>query len=81
MKKQYRTLGFYKSSKGGYYTVKVDQDGGLSCNCPVWIYHPVNGHRDCMHLALAREEFGDKIQAVKDYGLSAIESPFLPVDY
>ena len=80
--KHYQTLAIYKSSKGDkYYTVKIDQDGGLSCNCPVWIYHPVNGHRGCKHLALAREEFGDKIEAVRQHGLSVVESPFLPADY
>jgi len=80
--KYYRTLAFYKSSKGDkYYTVKIDQDGGLSCDCPSWIYRPQNGHRICKHTILAREEFGDLICQVKEHGLSVVESPFVPADY
>lgn len=79
MKKQYYTLATYQRSKGdGYWQVKIDQDGFLSCNCPSWIYK-VNGQRNCKHLTLAREEFGDKIEAVKQYGLSEVASPVLPV--
>lgn len=79
--KHYRTLAVYRSSKGDrHYTVKIDQDAGLSCDCPSWIYKR-NGQRNCKHLILAREEFGDTIEAVRQHGLSAVESPFLPVDY
>jgi hypothetical protein len=71
--KTYKTLAFYPP-----YTVKIDQDGNLSCSCPVWIYHPVNRIRCCKHTIAAREEFADRIQAVKDRGLRAIESPLVP---
>lgn len=81
MKRYYRTLAFYRSSKGDkYYTVKVDQEGGLSCSCLAWIYKR-NGQRVCKHIILAREEFGYAISQVKEHGLSAVESPFLPADY
>lgn len=78
----YRTLAFYRSSKGDkHYTVKIDQDSGLSCNCPQWIYRPVNGQRGCRHTVLAREEFARTIEAVREHGLSIVESPFVPIDY
>lgn len=81
MKRYYRTLAFYRSSKGGYWTVKIDQEGGLSCNCPKWLYRPENGQRVCKHIILAREEFAYAISQVKEHGLSVVESPFVPVDY
>lgn len=80
--KHYRTLAIYKSSRGDkYYTVKITDDGSLSCSCPQWIFRPQNGHRNCKHLILAREEFGDTIEAVRQHGLSVVESPFVPADY
>jgi hypothetical protein len=72
--KIYKTLAYYKASnnikRDGI--VKIDQDGNLSCNCDVWIYNPVNGVRNCEHIVLAKEDFRDQIQIVKDYGLFAI---------
>jgi hypothetical protein len=81
MRKIYKTLAYYKASdtikRDG--VVKIDQAGNISCNCPVWIFHLVNGLRSCEHTIAAREDFGDKIQAVKDYGLCSMESPLVSI--
>lgn len=73
--RHYKTLAFYKSSKRDTcYTVKIDQDGNLSCNCPKWLYPKKGQPRFCRHTILAREEFGDTISDVKEYGLWEVES-------
>lgn len=66
--KHYRTLAFYPSSKGDkHYTVKIDEEGNLSCDCPGWIYsyHRNGGVRTCKHVIAAREEFSEIIKEVK----------------
>ena len=57
--KTYRTIATFrsKSHSDKVYTVKVDEVGRLSCNCPQWVYHPVKGVRDCYHVRVAKTEF------------------------
>jgi hypothetical protein len=70
--KHYRTVARYRKSKGdGYWTVKIDENGCLSCNCPSWIYK-VGGQRNCQHLILAREEFGYLQDQVREHGLDMV---------
>ena len=57
MKKVYRTIATFdsKSKPGKVYTVKVDETGALSCDCPKWIF--VKGEvRDCYHVRVVRSE-------------------------
>lgn len=54
VKKTYRAVETFesKSRPGKFYTVKVDESGNLSCDCPSWIFqskNPLNGERGCKH--------------------------------
>ncbi|MDP2662041.1 MAG: hypothetical protein Q8R28_15055 [Dehalococcoidia bacterium] len=51
MAKTYAEVATYpsKSSKNGkVYTVKVDEAGVLSCDCPAWVFN-THGDRTCYH--------------------------------
>jgi len=37
------------------YTIKVDQNGLFSCNCPSWIYNQ-RGNRTCKHIDALRRD-------------------------
>jgi len=56
-KKVYRTVATFhsKSKLGTYYTVKMDEKGILSCNCPTWVFKRW-GIRDCPHIRIVRTE-------------------------
>jgi ribosome-binding protein aMBF1 (putative translation factor) len=50
MSKVYREVArFPSSSSGKVYTVKEDQDGNLSCDCPAWRFKKPNQERSCKH--------------------------------
>ena len=57
MKKVYRTIATFdsKSKPGKVYTVKVDEAGNLSCDCPKWIFSK-GGIRDCYHVRVVKSE-------------------------
>jgi hypothetical protein len=40
-----------KSNPAKVYTIKTDQHGNLSCNCPSWIFNH-RGDRTCKHIDL-----------------------------
>lgn len=48
-----------KSNPDKKYTVKMDEDGNLTCDCPVWIYNH-NGDRTCCHTVMAQKNGGIK---------------------
>jgi predicted nucleic acid-binding Zn finger protein len=58
MAKQYQVVAQYPKSKGdGYWTVKVDEEGNLSCDCPSWLYGiKRTGARGCKHTEQAEAE-------------------------
>lgn len=57
MAKTYKEVARFESRSrpGKFYTVKVDEKGNLSCNCPAWIYK-TNGERSCKHTEQITEE-------------------------
>lgn len=50
----YVSVAQVKSTSGrGYYEIKMDEHGKLSCGCPRWIYNAEtdeNGDRTCKHV-------------------------------
>ncbi len=44
---------FPSSSSGKIYTVKEDQDGNLSCDCPAWRFKKPGRERICKHTQMA----------------------------
>ena len=40
---------FPSSSSDKMYTVKQDEDGNLSCDCPAWKFKKPNQERACKH--------------------------------
>ena len=40
---------FPSSSSDRVYTVKQDEDGNLSCDCPAWKFKKPNQPRSCKH--------------------------------
>jgi len=51
MAKSYRPVGQYPSSSNPnkIYTVSVDEEGALSCNCPAWTFKRGTS-RTCKHV-------------------------------
>jgi len=51
MAKSYREVQRFpsKSNPSKEYTVKVDENGDLSCNCPAWTFKK-NDARTCKHV-------------------------------
>ena len=58
-KKVYRTIMPFpsKSDPSKSYTVKQDEQGSLSCNCPTWLYRPIKGVRSCAHIRIVMTEY------------------------
>ena len=56
----YRTVAEFpsKSKPGKYYTVKIDDLGQLSCNCPAWVFKK-GGARTCPHVLEVRESMSN----------------------
>jgi len=56
--KKYVSIAKFRSSSNPekIYTVKMDERGNLSCDCPAWIYK-VNGKRECKHTRYVRTNF------------------------
>ena len=58
MGKDYTVVAtFPSSSSGKEYTVKRDEDGNLSCDCPAWVFKKT-GTRTCKHLKLVAQGEG-----------------------
>ena len=51
MAKNYKSVATYpsKSNPAKSYTVKVDENGELSCNCPAWTFKKGTA-RTCLHV-------------------------------
>ena len=62
MKKVYKVVATFvsKSKPGTYYTVKMDEEGILSCNCPTWVFKRW-GIRDCPHIRIVKTEVLPKV--------------------
>lgn len=74
MPNNYRTVGYYQSSKGDRtYTVKVNlETGKLSCDCPCWIYNQ-RKDRTCPHTDKAHREHD-----IDQILLGRVPSPIVP---
>jgi len=48
---------FPSSSSDKEYTVKRDEEGNLSCDCPAWVFKK-QGARSCKHLKLVEKGEG-----------------------
>jgi len=48
-KKYYPIVTFPSKSSSKVYTVSMDNDGGLSCDCPAWVFKKA-GERICRHI-------------------------------
>jgi len=47
---EYREIArFPSSSSSKVYTVKEDEDGNLSCDCPAWRFKKPGQERNCKH--------------------------------
>ena len=58
MSKDYTVVGrFPSSSSDKEYTVKRDEEGNLSCDCPAWVFKK-QGSRTCKHLKLVERGEG-----------------------
>ena len=44
-----------KSNPNKHYTIKVDESGLFSCNCPSWIFNQ-RGNRTCKHIDSLRTD-------------------------
>ena len=66
----YRTVATFpsKTTPGKVYTVKVDERGGLSCNCPRWIFAR-DGMRTCPHIQALKNPKPTKVFAGREYKL------------
>lgn len=49
--KVYREVARFPSgsSAGKFYTVKADEEGNLSCDCPAWRFKKPDRERSCKH--------------------------------
>jgi len=56
MMKTYQIVAEFESESepNRKYTVKVDEMGNLSCNCPAWIYK-AGGVRHCKHIEMVKQ--------------------------
>ena len=52
-----------KSNPNKHYTIKVDESGLFSCNCPSWIFNQ-RGNRTCKHIDALRGEDNSTLDGV-----------------
>lgn len=56
MSKEYTVVATFPSSKGDKdWTVKRDEEGNLSCDCPIWVFNR-RKNRTCKHTDLVNQE-------------------------
>lgn len=68
-KKVYQRITTFpsKSKPGKVYTVKMDEEGNLSCNCPAWIYPKKGRARDCYHVRVVRSEMRNPVSLYQSF--------------
>lgn len=55
-----------ESTAGKEYTVKLRDDGVLTCDCPTWVFnrkHDAAGNRTCKHIQMVQAE-GQQMRSI-----------------